>query len=159
MLNKEKFAKEIVEIALQKKAIAFNKTTNTIGDCDSICCTVCLFSSRFNGGRYCEKTRLIWGNSEYSEYTEPKKFTKKEKKFVESCKNLKWFARDTDGELFGYKDKPNRENGEWLTEDCTFVSIKRLNNELKFESIKFSDENPTSRDEILAGQERIYDVK
>lgn len=156
MLNKEKFAKEIVEMAIKKEIIAFDKNTHEIADCDLIGCENCLFSGRFNGREACERTMTAWCNSEY---TEPKKFTEEEKKLVESCKNLKWFARDTDGELFGYENKPNRKNGEWLTGNCRVVSIKMLNNELKFESIKISDENPTSREEILVGQERIYDVK
>ena len=41
MKNKEKYAKEILEIACS--SLAFDKTTNKVVPCNSLCCSNCLF--------------------------------------------------------------------------------------------------------------------
>ena len=61
MKNKEKYAKEILEIACSHGVIAFNKTTNKVVPCNSLCCSNCLF------GHNCDEGIKEWCESEYVE--------------------------------------------------------------------------------------------
>ena len=61
MKNKEKYAKEILEIACSHGVIAFNKTTNKVVPCNSLCCSNCLF------GHNCDEAIKEWCESEYVE--------------------------------------------------------------------------------------------
>lgn len=61
MKNKEKFAKEIMDIACSGSRIAVMKRSGRIVPCDGILCSVCLFSSD------CRKNIKDWSESEYIE--------------------------------------------------------------------------------------------
>ena len=61
MKNKEKYAKEILDIACSHGVIAFNKTTNKVVPCNSLCCSNCLF------GHNCDEEIKEWFESEYVE--------------------------------------------------------------------------------------------
>ena len=43
MKNKEKYAKEILEIACSDSRLAFDKTTNKVVPCSDLSCSDCLF--------------------------------------------------------------------------------------------------------------------
>ena len=62
MKNKEKYAKEILEIACS--SLAFDKTTNKVVPCSDLSCSDCLF-----GHHYCDKAVKEWCESEYVEPT------------------------------------------------------------------------------------------
>lgn len=59
MKNKEKYVKEIMEIACNGSRIAVMKGSGRIVPCDSIICNVCLFSDD------CRKNIKEWAESEY----------------------------------------------------------------------------------------------
>lgn len=59
MLNKEKYTKEILEIACNGSALAV--TNNKPASCKEIPCADCLFRLDKN----CEKSFTAWANSEY----------------------------------------------------------------------------------------------
>ena len=61
MKNKEKYAKEILEIACSGSSLAFDKTTNKVVPCNSLCCSNCLF------GHNCNEEIKEWCESEYIE--------------------------------------------------------------------------------------------
>lgn len=61
MKNKEKYAKEILEIACCGGSIAFNKTTNKVVPCIGLCCSNCLFAHG------CDEKIKEWCESEYIE--------------------------------------------------------------------------------------------
>ena len=61
MKNKEKYAKEILEIACNGDCIAFNKTTNKVVPCRGLLCSDCLFD------HCCGKAIKEWCESEYVE--------------------------------------------------------------------------------------------
>lgn len=61
MKNKEKYAKEILEIACSGCGFAFNKTTNIVVPCKSLSCSDCLFEHG------CGKAIKKWCESEYIE--------------------------------------------------------------------------------------------
>ena len=61
MKNKEKYAKEILEIACSGSSLAFDKTTNKVVPCNGLCCSNCLF------GHNCDEAVKEWSESEYIE--------------------------------------------------------------------------------------------
>ena len=60
MKNKEKYAKEILEIACNGDCIAFNKTTNKVVTCNRLSCSDCFFDEIG-----CRKAVKKWSESEY----------------------------------------------------------------------------------------------
>ena len=62
MKNKEKYAKEILEVACSGNSFAFDKTTNKVVPCRSILCSDCLF-----GHNCCDKAVKEWCESDYVE--------------------------------------------------------------------------------------------
>ena len=62
MKNKEKYAKEILEIACNGDRIAFNKTTNKVVPCNRLSCSDCFFDEIG-----CRKAVKKWSESEYIE--------------------------------------------------------------------------------------------
>ena len=64
MKNREKFEKEIMDIACSGHSIAFDKKANKLTDCDHILCGNCAFHSSISSCRdKCKK----WSESEYKE--------------------------------------------------------------------------------------------
>lgn len=57
MKNKEKFAKEIVELACNGEGIAVNKHSGMVFPCNNIPCSNCLFDNDY----YCEEERKKMG--------------------------------------------------------------------------------------------------
>lgn len=62
MKNKEKYAKEILEIACNGDCIAFNKTANKVVPCNRLSCSDCFFDEIG-----CRKAVKKWCESEYIE--------------------------------------------------------------------------------------------
>lgn len=149
MKNKEKYAKQIVEVAIGGGHIAFDKTINKIVPCNSITCADCLF----HGEESCQRTTDAWANAEYKE---PRQFTETEKAFVKLFPEIKYITRDESGKLAVFSTKPSKDTGDawWVCEsgdDCLIeINSKNL---LKFFAIKWEDEEPTSREEILRGSD------
>ena len=66
MLNKEKYAEKIIEIALSANGVALDKSTNKLVSCGSLNhCIDCKFSTEF-GDCSTEKMQE-WANAEYKE--------------------------------------------------------------------------------------------
>lgn len=63
MKNKEKYAKEIMDIACSGNRIAVMKGSGRIVPCDGVLCSVCLFCSSID----CRKNIKDWSESEYVE--------------------------------------------------------------------------------------------
>ena len=63
MKNKEKYAKEIIDIACKGHRFVIDKNTNAVADCCDTPCTTCLFSEMND----CEEARRQWAESEYIE--------------------------------------------------------------------------------------------
>lgn len=145
MKNKEKYAKEIVELVLEGTPLGFHKDLNKIIPCYGIQCQNCLF----NGPRLCSITRREWANAEYEE---PKIFTEREKAFIKLFPEIQYIARDEDNRIFGHLKKPIKDEveGWWVYVDGPDTGVGlNLGDLLKFESIRWEDEKPTSREEIL----------
>lgn len=140
MKNKEKFVKEIVEIAIKSQSLSVNQE-GKINCCQASQCKNCIF---YHGaGRCCDK-RKEWAEAEY---VEPKEFTEEEKAFIRACDKIKYLAKDKDGHLYLYENKPIKsvDNGIWYGSR----SIDTFFTSLQFSAIKWEDAEPTSRKEIL----------
>lgn len=100
MKNKEKFEKEIVEIACNGDNVAVTKEDGRVVQCRDIACSECLFV------RYdCENEIKEWAESEY---IEKPKISKKDKVFLDYLKEYKCVARDGDGKLYAYTFIPKK---------------------------------------------------
>lgn len=145
MKNKEKYANEIVEVAIQGRHMGFDKYFRRVVPCCAIQCENCLFHGETSCGQKC----LEWANAEY---VEPKGFTKREKLFVEALPNIRYVARNKDGTVWAYEWKPEKRKDCFSTEHCLFPIVDRIFG-LPFKSVKWSDPEPTSREEILRGSD------
>lgn len=112
MKNKEKYAKEIVELACNGDGIAVNKHSGMVFPCNNIPCSNCLFDNDY----YCEEERKKWAESEYIEKSVIV-ISKKDRAFLEYLKEeFKYIVRYKDGTLFAYKDQLST----WFRLDCRF---------------------------------------
>lgn len=140
MKNKEKYAKEIIEISCDSCAIAVNKNTGKPEKCAFVSCNKCLFS---RDDSLCDsnKKRREWAESEY---IEKPVISKKDKAFLEYLDNdLKYIARDKNECLVAYECIGEKVTDEWSLKGTSFGKMKsffRLN--VQFPMIKWSDEEP-----------------
>lgn len=123
MKNKEKYAKEIVEIACDGEDIAIDKRTGKVSSCTNVPCVNCLFCK--NG---CAKGRRKWAESEH---IEKPVISKRDREFLEhiNC-NYKYIARDMRGGLCVFLGEPRKMNDCW-------VSTGEMRNGLKIFNIDF----------------------
>ena len=91
------------------------------------------------------------------EYKEPVKLTKFEYEYLKVAKRerFNFIAKDGDGRLFLYKDKPFKSLDEWnvASNDCCGILDSLLN------FVKWQDEEPWNIDNILANCEVIENEK
>lgn len=89
------------------------------------------------------------------EYKEPVKLTKFEYEYLKVAKRerFNFIAKDGDGRLFLYKNKPFKSLDEWIvaSKDCCRI----LDSLFKF--VKLEDEEPWNIDNILANCEVMQD--
>ena len=69
-----------------------------------------------------------------------KEFTNDEKAIARNIdQKYKWVARDRDGNLYVYEEKPKKEESSWYSDGCSlFFQFNHL-----FSAIKWKDEEPT----------------
>lgn len=134
MKNKERYAKEIVEIACGGDAIAVTKEGERVVRCGNIACSECLFVPL-----NCAKNTREWAESEYIEKTV---ISKKDRAFLECIgEGIKYITRDMDGFLFIYCIKPHKLIDCW--ESGGIESNKSLEFfKLNFPMVKWSDKEP-----------------
>ena len=135
MKNKEKFAKEILDIACNGDSIAMIKESGRLVSCYSVVnCDECLFCDDKCKGKVRE-----WAESEY---IEKPVISKKDKAFLEYVKEeYRCIARDKNGELLLYRLTPYKEEGvlNWMGRNC---SCLRLKYNVDFPMVKWEDSEP-----------------
>lgn len=128
-------ADEILSCWLHR--ITTNSSVNK-HNCSGLVCSECLRLSLLN---------LL------EEYKEPVKLTKFEYEYLKVAKRerFNFIAKDGDGRLFLYKNKPFKSLDEWIvaSKDCCRI----LDSLFKF--VKQEDEDPWNIDNILANCEVI----
>lgn len=147
MKNKEKYANEIIEATVRGEHISVDKQSGKILSCIEADCEKCLFFRADPATLTCRGMFSSWANAEYKE---PKIFTEREKAFITLFPEIQYIARDKNNKIFGYCRKPfkDEEEGWWVYQGGGVIEI-RFGTLLRFESIQWEDEEPTSREEIL----------
>lgn len=133
MKNKEKYAKEIIEIACSGDSIAVKN--NKLTFCRCLDCSECLF----NCWKDCRKQVKKWAESEY---IEKPVISKRDIVILDYFRrDLKYIARNENGKLFAYETQPIKEKIYWKCNrgNCLLLN-KQLN--IDFPMIKWSDEEP-----------------
>lgn len=131
MKNKEKYAKEIMEIACSGDSIAIIEKSGRIVPCDVNRCSLCLFR-----GYDCKESTRKWAESEY---TEKLVISKRDVSFLDYLKCYKYIARDNDGELYVYTSIPTKHPDGWGV-DNVYRSLRGL--DIDFPMVKWSDKKP-----------------
>lgn len=133
MKNKEKYAKEIVEIACSGDTIAVTKEGEHIVRCSGTACSECLFV-RCD----CENEMREWAEQEY---IEKPVISKRDRAFLDYLKDYKYIARDEGGRLCVYMSIPTKSFAcNCWGADYIYKSLKGL--DIDFSMIKWSDKEP-----------------
>ena len=132
MKNKEKYAKEILEIACNGDSIAVKN--NKLTCCRCLDCSECLF----NGSDCCRKQVKKWSESEY---IEKPVISKRDRAFLEYIdKQYEYLARDKTGRLYVHRKKPYRNDIFWTNVARSFCLNDRIN--VDFPMVKWEDSEP-----------------
>ena len=87
----------------------------------------------------------------YSEHVEKPKLNKYEKNFLELL-GTGWIAKDQNLGLYMYAERPVKTYTTWDSKfgaDINFNKIRKFNPQIKFDFIKWEDEEPWSVEELL----------
>lgn len=137
MKNKEKYSKEIVELACDGNRIAIIRQTGEFRSCYETPCIECLFHS-YDKEQCRERTRK-WAESEYNEKSV---INKRDRAFLEYLNGkIKYITRDGAGELYAYSAKPCKERGAWMPQTGEFFNLDFYFS-ADFPMVKWSDEKP-----------------
>ena len=141
MKNKEKYVKEIVEIACNGLSIAVERKSGCVIQCNGMNCTDCLFSGEEN---YCEAIRQ-WAESEY---IEKPVISKKDRAFLDYLStNIQYMARDMSDRLYIYTRKPYKQVDCWSSSACETEKALWMFN-IDFPMVKWSDSEPWLIDDL-----------
>lgn len=141
MKNKEKYAKEIVEIACEGNEFAVSKETGKPVRCVDMRCSLCAINLNEDKYKTCTDYRKEWAESEY---IKRQVISKKDRAFLEYLKEeYKYIARDKNNVLCVYNKEP------YKAEECTMWRVEQLrcyilNNHFNIDlpMIKWSDDKP-----------------
>lgn len=137
MKNKEKFAKDILEIACNGDAIAVSKTTGKPNRCGNVGCEDCM---RYTGRPGCaEKHLREWAESEY---IEKPVISKRDRAFLDYLNvDIYYIARDMGGDLYVYISKPLKLIICWKSSESEASKSLRMFN-VDLPMVKWSDSEP-----------------
>ena len=134
MKNKEKFAKEIVELACNGRNVAVCKSTGKPIDCVDIVCSKCSFAVGS-----CTESRKEWAESEYIEKSVISKRDRAFLDYIKAC--FKYIARDENGRLFVYSEKPIKKSCYYDNVGGVTVGIV-FAFDIKLPMVKWEDPEP-----------------
>lgn len=136
MKNKEKYAKEIVEIASDGFNIAVSRRYNKPMECSSANCKICVFNNTEN----CGDAFKEWGKSEY---IEKQVISKRDRAFLDCLKDKwKYMARDDiSSAVYVFSEIPKKSKGGYLTYTG---EVRRSSTDfnIDFPMVKWSDSEP-----------------
>ena len=153
MINAEKYRKEI----LNNYSKGFSIIDGHIDDCESIACESCLFGHSKNDDGYltCINRKVKWL---LSEYKEPVKLTRLEYEILKLAinKSCEYIARDSDGQLFVFMEKPHKGESFWKT-DGYYYLLEMFS--VLFQFVKWEDSTPTLIKDVLENCEVVEDAE
>ena len=148
MKNREKFAKEILDIACNGATIAVTQE-NKVVCCGDINCSQCLFGKKDNYVYYCDdEKRMQWSESEY---VEKPTITSREKNFLDLLlPKWKYIERDKNNELYVYQFKSTCNDGsrDFILNKIIYYRIPVDMYGNMFAFIKWKDEEPWSIEDL-----------
>ena len=104
-----------------------------------VSCNECLFHYVLHGLDDCNKTKREWAESEY---IEPVKISKRDRSLLEYIKDkYKYIARDLDGDLYVYTEKPLKMIDCYDGMLCESRTLNKLC-DIKFPMVKWEDPEP-----------------
>ena len=135
MKNKEKYAKEIIEIVCKGNKFGVDEKTDEVVDCLCTPCQTCLFF-RMND---CDKARRQWAESEY---IEKPVISKRDREFLEEYldKELKYIVRSKSDNLIAHQNSAEKSEDGWVIDSGAIKPLVRLN--IDFPMIKWEDDEP-----------------
>ena len=136
MKNKEKYIKEIVEIACDGNRIAIVRQTGEFRSCYETPCRECLFHS--SNTEQCKEKVREWAEAEY---VERPVISKRDRAFLDYLgKELKYIVRSKSGNLMVYQNSAEKGKDGWEIGSGAIKSLLRLN--IDFPMVKWSDSEP-----------------
>lgn len=132
MKNKEKYAKEIVEIACNGYSIAISKKTGHVAPCEAYRCADCMFC------KYdCHEKTREWAESEY---IEKPVISKRDRAFLEYIdKKFTYITRNHDGWIHLFAVEPRKDKMTW-TSGYLSSTLSSLNIDLPM--VKWENKEP-----------------
>ena len=144
MTNAEKYKDAIMAQMCKTGDWAVNKSGEIVS-CNSTYCADCKFHVNARG---CLDVVKEWLNAEAK-----KVFSEKDKEVLRALDKAQWVARDKDGRLCIYATKPFRNIAGFWDAPFPFMSLIGCFSTAEFAPVKWEDDEPTSREEIL-GEEK-----
>lgn len=134
MKNKEKFSKEIAEIACDGGEIAISKETRKPVPCDGCRCIDCALSEKYG----CSNAFREWAESEY---IEKPVISKKDRAFLDYIKeDFKYMTRNDNGKLYAYKHMPIKASDSGYWGNGIYRNLAIL--DIDFPMVKLDDDEP-----------------
>ena len=152
MLNAERFKEEI-----NKHNNEFGLADNIV-DCGTLGCRNCRFSRLNNSDGViimCSTRKVKWL---LSEYKEPVKLSRLEYEILKLAinKSCEYIARDSDGQLFVFMEKPHKGESFWKT-DGYYYLLEMFS--VLFQFVKWEDSTPTLIKDVLENCEVVNDAE
>lgn len=147
MKNREKFAKEILDIACKGGGVAVTRD-NKVVCCNDIDCESCIFDrcdKHIGRSQGCYDRVREWAESEY---IEKPTLTNNERKFLEIIDpKFKYMVKNPDGWITFFENEPLKDTTHkyWSRSDNLYLNIflgTGLFNNVNFDMVQCEDEKP-----------------
>lgn len=142
MTNAEKYKDAIIAQMCETGDWAVNQS-GEITPCVCVKCADCEFNINLAG---CIDMKKDWLNAEVK-----KEFSEKDKEVLRALDKVQWVARDDNGILCGYYNKPYKGGGVWYCAGEYFTNLTKFTT-AEFAPVTMEDDEPTSREEILGDE-------
>ncbi|WP_270396185.1 hypothetical protein [Catenibacterium mitsuokai] len=159
MINAEKYKDQLLKFVEENHDSLFGLDKNS----EPISCTVsrcnnCQFGFKKNNyieGYSCSAAKIKWL---LSEYKEPVKLSRLEYEILKLAinKSCEYIARDSDGQLFVFMEKPHKGESFWKT-DGYYYLLEMFS--VLFQFVKWEDSTPTPIKEVLENCEVVEDAE
>lgn len=148
MKNIDKYGQEILKQLGETGDWAMKD--GKIDSCVSVPCELCAFNDW--GGVDCSMAKAIWLNIDEDKKT--KRFSQADKEVIKALTKVQWVARNKYGLVVGFTALPHKNVSSEMWELDKYegceVSLGAFS-DATFNDIKWEDDRPTSREEILRG--------
>lgn len=136
MKNKEKFEKEILELACDGKRIAIDRQTGEFRSCYETPCRECLFHS--SNTEQCKEKVREWAEAEY---VERPVISKRDREFLEYLgENAKWMTKESGSGISVWLTKPKKDKSISAWTDGMYNCLSEFN--IDFPMVKLEDDEP-----------------